>query len=98
MILEWLKRIIGAAIRGFIASWGNPVGGEVAAVEEVGKIAVEEITNHEKAQTTPVESQTAVPENQTNDRPISLGEDTVVPGPTTFDKPVDESYGKNRKH
>jgi len=101
-LMEWLKRVLGAAFRGFISSWGNPVGGEIAAVGEIGKIAVEEIQHHEAGTQTSEASgetrETPVSDNSENDRPIPMGEAKVIPGPTTFDKPVDETYGRNRKH
>jgi hypothetical protein len=108
---EWLKRILGKVISAFFWSGGNPVVAEIAAVKEVAVIAVEEVTHHETAregvqaaeQKRPVAASsdaTVGPEVSAPRHENPQGErlPDVLPGPTTFDKPVDQVYGKNRKH
>jgi hypothetical protein len=100
-ILEWLKRILSAAIGGFVRSFGNPVAAEVSAVEEAGKIAVEEIshaTHREEPKAFGQGSTEAAPEVESRSGQNTVGKTPHIPGPTTFDKAVDKPYGSNRKH
>jgi hypothetical protein len=100
-LIEWLKRILSAAIGGFVRSFGNPVAAEVSAVEEVGKIAVEEIshaTHREEPKASGQGSSEAAPEVESGSGQNTVGENPNIPGPTTFDKAVDSTYGRNRKH
>jgi hypothetical protein len=98
----WVGRILKAMLRAFLGSWGNPVVAEVAAVTEVAAIAVEEVQHggesKPEAQSPAQQTEKRASENTDAAIPIPVEQATVKPGPTVFDKPVDSTYGKNRKH
>ena len=98
-LLAILKRILEAAIRGYVASWGNQKAAAAAGIKETASIVVEQI--YEEPQETIPQAKTGIADNPSTGGPIPPTLD--IPGPTTFDKPVDSSYGQpglrsNRKH
>jgi hypothetical protein len=110
---QWIKRIFVKVLKAFFWSGGNPVVAEVEAVKEVATIVVEEVTHHDTQGEGVQKAQAKVSEvprgNAQSVHPLPASgqavegstptpSEPVKPGPTTFDKPVDQVYGKNRKH